>query len=122
MATITTAEIVRAGARLLLRNGLAQNAGARTGDGVEVGLFVKSPGMRYSMDGAVLVAFRRARQRGEIIPENPGRWVWVIEDELRKRGLPPDMGAFNDTPGRTPEEAADLLEATARTLDNDAKR
>ena len=107
------ADILREAAMLVRRGGLSQGARVRTGDGFEIGVYVKSPAKRYCLQGAVLMAYENARKHGRAVRDDGSNWRSSIENELNRRGLPRDIAEFNDTPGRTAEEVAELLQAAA---------
>ena len=114
MGLVTTADILKEAAIMIRRGGLSQGARARTRDGFEIGVYVKSPAKRYCLQGAVLMAYENARKRGRVMLDDGRDWQSVVEDELARRGLPRDMAEFNDTPGRTTKDVAELLEAATQ--------
>ena len=114
MSAITTAELLNDAAALIRRSGLAQGVRAMTGEGLAIGVYVKAPVKRHCLQGAVIATFENARKRGLVLNDGEPRWGPVVLAELARRGLPRRMDEFNDAPGRTAEEVAELLESAAR--------
>ena len=114
---MTTADVLREAAVAIRRGGLSQEAQARTGDGLEIGVFVKSPAKRYCLQGAMLMAYENARTSGRVVLGDGPHWRSAVEGELARRGWSRDIDEFNDMPGRTTEDVAELLETVARTVE-----
>ena len=113
MGSVTTTDILREAAIMIRRGGLSQGARARTRDGFEIGVYVKSPAKQYCLQGAAVMAYEKAKRRGRVVHDDGSGWRSAVEDELVRRELPRDVAEFNDTPGRTAEDVAELLEAVA---------